>query len=174
MEIVVAAGRGDVQAVTKALASGEDVNWKTAYGDTALLEASENGHDSVVALLLEHGADVNARRTSGETPLVAAVWRRHMDVAKRLLASGADPNVRFNGGPLLLFAYYPRPYKERTPQEEETDRTLVRMLLDAGTDPNERADDGGTFLTRCREPVLIAYAKGESPRKGFFQGLFRR
>jgi ankyrin repeat protein len=55
-----AAISGDATTVQALLARGADVNARANNGATALMLASQNGHNEVVQDLLAKGADVNA------------------------------------------------------------------------------------------------------------------
>lgn len=85
----------DLEMVKALISEGVDVNSKGSSDDTALHDASHNGHYEIVKLLLEHGANVNARGWSNWTPLHYAA-KRHYNIVTLLLAHGA--NVNANGG----------------------------------------------------------------------------
>jgi ankyrin repeat protein len=63
---------GALEAVKLAVASGNDVNAVSQYGDTALHGATRAGMKSVIQFLADHGARVDARNAWGETPLLIA------------------------------------------------------------------------------------------------------
>ena len=69
---MIAAGRGDVEAVRNLLCDGYDVNQFNQYGHSALHIASHRGHLAIVRLLLDHYASIdqlnNNRRTLLKTP----------------------------------------------------------------------------------------------------------
>jgi len=48
-----------------------DVNWQSFDGNTALLLAAAEGHNTCVQLLLLNGADVNLSDCMYEAPLLA-------------------------------------------------------------------------------------------------------
>jgi hypothetical protein len=75
------------QAIAEALlASGADVNARSADGQTALMAASDRGYTKIVSLLLEAGADPNLETPSGYTALRGAIKNGHED-CRSLLAT---------------------------------------------------------------------------------------
>lgn len=77
---MLAAFRGDIQAVRELLLAGADVNARDRDGDTALMFAAYRGHTEIVSLLLYYGANIYARARNGWT-------------AKRAAESGNKPHV---------------------------------------------------------------------------------
>ncbi|XP_043960571.1 ankyrin repeat and SAM domain-containing protein 6-like isoform X1 [Gambusia affinis] len=60
---------------------------------TALMVASQHGHEAAVCLLLEWGSDVNfSQKTTGWGPLMAATLSGKESVAQQLVERGADPD----------------------------------------------------------------------------------
>ncbi|KAI1889026.1 hypothetical protein AGOR_G00174820 [Albula goreensis] len=60
---------------------------------TALMAASQHGHEAVVRLLLEWGADVNVTlKSTGWSPLMLATLSGKVTVAQQLVERGADPD----------------------------------------------------------------------------------
>src|SRR5262249_30326745 len=69
-QLIGAAGRGDLAAVTDLLAKGADVNAENDLRATALCSAAEHGYYDVVKLLIDRRADVDAKDMEfGRTPL---------------------------------------------------------------------------------------------------------
>ncbi len=129
----------------KALTSAQQIGKQGGFG--ALHYASREGHRSTAALLLEGGADLNLP-TAGDqsTPVLVAVINGNYDLARDFLERGADPNLLSDDGAGPLFAtlniewslrtWYPQPQAFR---QQETDYLqLMRLLLDAGADPNQQ------------------------------------
>ena len=71
-----------------------DINSKDEDGCTALLYASREGHESVVAYLIQQGADLNAADSDGYTPLMTASCEGHAGIVDQLLSAGADPTLK--------------------------------------------------------------------------------
>ncbi|XP_077365170.1 ankyrin repeat and SAM domain-containing protein 6 [Festucalex cinctus] len=60
---------------------------------TALMVASQHGHEAIVRLLLEWGSDVSfAQKTTGWGPLMVAALSGKVAVAQQLVERGADPD----------------------------------------------------------------------------------
>src|SRR5262245_13921144 len=89
-DLIAAAKKGDAAKVKKLIGDGADVNFKTPYGVTALLQAAGQGHLEVVKILLEHKADPNVKDTFyGQTPLDSAGEEGKIEILKALLDAGA-------------------------------------------------------------------------------------
>ncbi len=123
----------------------EQVAWQG--GMTPLLYAVREGHVGVATALLDAGVDVNQRKGGDQaTALLVATVNGQFDLASTLLERGANPNlVAENGvGPLyatinLMWAPragYPQPRAHMNQKASYLD--LMKRLLDAGADPNQR------------------------------------
>ena len=109
-------GGADVNATGRRRRSYDDYDEYDEYEyyddetGTALIWATENGHEAVVRLLLEDGADVNATlRFPGREEEMAQIWAAengHEAVVRLLLKGGADGNAI---GPFV----YVRPISSR-------------------------------------------------------------
>jgi ankyrin repeat protein len=117
-------------------------------GLSALHHAARAGHIGVANALLDGGANVDLRSGDGSTPLVLSLLNGQYDVAMVLIERGADPNIATETdgvGPLFAtlqtrwafkFTYQPQP---RAQDRAETDyMTVLKALLDAGADPDQR------------------------------------
>ena len=127
----------------KRLSSAEQIGMQGGF--TALHYAAREGHIETARLLVERGSDVN-QVTGGDqsSPLLVAVINGNYDLARLLIAQGADPNLLSDDGVGPLFAtlniewslrtWYPQPSAFR--QQETSYLDLMRLLLEAGAEPN--------------------------------------
>ena len=94
--LVELARKGDVMAISEAIAAGADVNAGSAL-TSPLAEAVRHGQYGAAALLIAHGADVNApTRYYGEPVMLAAVQTRP-DLLRLLLRNGGIADSTLNG-----------------------------------------------------------------------------
>jgi ankyrin repeat protein len=107
--LVYAARTGAIEAARVLLEAGADVNQVTRYGWSPLLAATQNRNYQMGKFLIEHGADVNIANKGGWTPLYLATDNRNLE--------GGD---------------YP------TPGPDMDHLEYIRLLLEAGADPNAR------------------------------------
>src|SRR5213592_2289100 len=86
-DFIMAAFKGDLDAVKKSVEGGTNVNFKNDKGQTAISVCYM--HPAITEYLIGKGADVN----SGDSPaLVGAARSYALDVMKLLIKAGADPN----------------------------------------------------------------------------------
>jgi ankyrin repeat protein len=94
----LAAFKGDVSAVRRAVASGADPSAGDDVGYTPLQVAVQEGHTNVVRVLLELGAEPNTVDKHGNGPLWTAILSAprelSVEMAKLLLEADADPDMR--------------------------------------------------------------------------------
>lgn len=67
-------------------------------GRTSIMQASRNGHTSLVNLLLDRTAEINSADNDGWTSLMLAVWQGQEQVVRTLLRRGADKTATNNHG----------------------------------------------------------------------------
>ncbi len=129
----------------RALSSTQQIGKQGGF--TALHYAAREGHRSTAGLLLDGGTDLNHPTGGDESPpMLVAVINGHYDLARDLLERGADPNLTSDDGAAPLFAtlniewslrtWYPQPAAFR--QQETSYLEFMRLLLEAGADPNQR------------------------------------
>jgi len=125
----------------------EQVGWQG--GMTPLLYAVRQGYADVAQALLEAGVDVNQRKGGDHmSALLVATVNGRFDLANMLLAGGANPNLTGENGVGPLYATinlmwapragYPQPRGHMNQTIGYLD--LMKRLLDAGADPNQRVN----------------------------------
>jgi ankyrin repeat protein len=73
-----------------------------SYGVTALIAASQQGHQEIVRALLDAKADVNAKAGNGATALMLAARAGNQEIVRALLDARADVNAKDNVGATAL------------------------------------------------------------------------
>lgn len=140
-ELLLAAGRGDVNAVKAALADGVPADSRDLRGRTALMIATHNDHVEVARLLIEAGADVNAKDSIQDTPFLYAGAEGRNAILKLTLAAGANvKDVNRYGGTALI------------PAAHHGHAETVRILLQTAVDVNHVNNLGWTALL---EAILL-------------------
>lgn len=109
---------------------------------TALIFASQNGHERVVKLLLEHGADGNRAGADGTTALIAASALGRESVVELLLDGGADVNKATTARTAALIL-----------ASDGGHEAVMKLHLEHGADVNATASDG-------RTPLIVASRNG--------------
>lgn len=139
-----AAKRGDIATIRSCLQAGMPVDVRKptkltkefgASRQTALMVASEKGHQSIVRLLLKAGAKPDATNEFKQSALLYAVRSNQTAIAAMLLKAGADPNLRWDNGDFVL----------RSAAARSIDVKIAKLLLAHGADALAHKD-GGTAL----------------------------
>jgi ankyrin repeat protein len=130
LEMLQAAGAGDLAAVRSALAAGVEVDARGRFGLTALGEAAGGGNLELVHVLLDAGADPNARGFGGMPVIAAAFDDRTGATLAALLDAGADPRA---AGPMDLTLLHGAAMTGN--------RRAVVLLARAGADLEARTSD---------------------------------
>ncbi|QHJ71383.1 M48 family metallopeptidase [Planococcus halotolerans] len=89
-ELMSAASAGDITAIDRALADGEDLLARDSEGSDALMYAVYSGQSDIVAHLIDAGADVNTADDYA-TALTNAIMYGDTQTALILMEYGADP-----------------------------------------------------------------------------------
>merc|ERR1711935_609681 len=125
--------------MSKALPSSQPLKTPSptdSKGRTALMAASNAGHEPMVRIVLAWGADVNQTTANGHTALMAAANSGHEAVLQVLIAGGAEVNqMTLNGTTALMYA------------SNQGHRGVVNLLLQAGAAVNQARADGSTAMT---------------------------
>ena len=144
-----AAAKGDIEALTALLQSGEhSVDQSAGFGMTALHLAAGRDRADAVALLLAHGAAPNEADARGWTPLHLAASRGAAEAATQLLQGGGNVMLRDAEGnrPSLL-------------AQQEGFSTLARILGNAEATVMNQAD----AAREARIPVRVRNAHEQLP-----------
>lgn len=155
----------DIDSVRRLVESGADVNignehdtpLGSCFGDTWEKTGDERAGDApqlkIIDYLLEHGADPNLPAYGGHTPVSLMGFHGRPAALKLLLDRGGDANQ-------------PHPKTGETPLHSATGKgwkpgttDCVRHLLDAGADPNVKANVGVATGHYWRDICVI----GETP-----------
>src|SRR5918999_2040766 len=171
--LMIAARRGNRDAVKLLLDFKANPRAKNHSGETALQLAAWDGHAALVQPLVAAGADPNSRDAADTTPLLAAAGREKTEAVRALIQAGADVNAGgLNGGvtPLLLAAGYGHVHTVRAllGAGAEVNATasgitalriaaamgnvlMIKDLIAAGARINDRDPQGRTALTLARQ-----------------------
>jgi uncharacterized protein len=185
--LLTAASRDDAAGVKAALDAGAAIDARDNHGQTALLFAVERGDIDLARYLMARGADLNAEALNHDTPwllagalgrteilvamldtskvdyakrnryggnaLIPACERGHVETVRLLVGrSKIDvDHVNNLGWTALLEAVI---LSDGGPRHIE----IVKLLLDAGADPNIADNDGATPLQHARDRRYDAMA----------------
>jgi len=116
--------------------------WRTAGGMTALIYAAREGCRECAQILVEAGAAIDQGDAENVTPLLAAVINMRFDTAKYLVEAGANINKwSFRGENPIYSAVDMNTvphggYPDRPSTDKTTSLEMIKLLLDAGANPN--------------------------------------
>ncbi len=131
--LMYAAETGNLQVVSRLVASRADANLKTRNGVTALMFGTK--HSATAKFLVNAGADVKSRTTSGMSVLDWALHDENRDLATFLLEKGAEANTRAEDGQTPLMRAAAEGFED-----------IVQTLLTRGADVNAKtAESKGSW-----------------------------
>jgi len=109
-----------------------DLNSKDENGSSVYLIAAQNGHVNILQNLEAKGVNKETKSNIGSTALHEAVLGKKLDAVKHFITTKFPLNIKRGDGytPLALATMNTR------------DVSIVRALLEAGTDPNLVSKDG--------------------------------
>src|SRR5277367_5591108 len=142
---LMAASRGNLDAMRLLIEKNADVSGKNAAGGTALMAAAATGRPEAIRMLLAKGADPNARTKRNESALADAATAGNEEAVKLLLDAGAVVNVQDIRG------YSPLGYAAGS---DAVPAGVVKLLLAKGADVNVRGDD--------ETPAMLAVKRGDT------------
>jgi len=166
--LVFAAHRGDLVMLNSLLDAGAASH--TPSLDMALVAAAWSGNVESLRLIIKSGARIDSRDLAGHTVLMAAAGSGASAMVKEVLKYQPDVNAavpaepskveddsdsrRDEGRTALMAAVSEKTYDA---EAEGVDRAeVVRLLLEAGAEPNARDAHGNTALILCTERADIA------------------
>ncbi len=154
-----AAAEGHLDVVDTLLKAGANPNLKARVTDlskrtprtdfpsggfTALMWAARDGNEALVRRLVEGGTDINLTDGDGETALVLAIVNDRFDLAKTLLDLGANPKMDDSLYEAVEMHDATTDWRAKDGTRLRADHPnqltaldLIRILLDAGADPNK-------------------------------------
>ena len=165
--LMYAAAVGSVEAMTRLIDGGANVNAANSQGATALMWGATEM--AKVRLLLGRGADAKAVAKSGKTALaLAAASDRSGDIVRLLLTNGADVKAVDGFKSTVLHA-----------AAGGNDIDTIRQVLDAGLDVNAVNFPGFTPLMLSAsqgnlEAVKLLLAKGANVNAVSGDGSFQK
>ena len=131
--LMLACGAENYPSALRLLLEGADVNARSKFGETALLQAARYAYKDreaapkIVLLLLESGADINAQTTpDGETALMRATYYGYREIVRILLDNKVHVNLRRTNGNTVLSSI------EATPSAARKRKRIIKMLEEAG------------------------------------------
>ncbi|KAE8423351.1 ankyrin repeat-containing domain protein [Aspergillus pseudocaelatus] len=141
---------------------GGPVDFKTTIGETVLLLAAKQGFKEIVRFLLDQGVSPDPKDRAGRTPLHHAVAMDHTEVVKMLLKAGGDIETTDLADhiPLMFAAPCGNDEENRSGHTplisaiEGGNKAMVKLLLEAGADPDHYTDDYVPLISAIRTPKM--------------------
>jgi ankyrin repeat protein len=130
--LFAAAQSGDLAKASSALAAGANVNAANPHGVTPLLEASGQAHLELARYLIDQGAEIDDTGMPEGSPLMLVAFMGQIELLQLFLTAGANANLAMPAGGET--ALHMAAVASRT--------AAVKVLLDAGADPNRHAKSG--------------------------------
>jgi ankyrin repeat protein len=135
-----------VSPLLQALYEGrrDDVEALRRGAELDLFEAAALGDVQRLAELIDEGADPNAFAPDGFTPLTLAAFFKHPEAARLLLDRGADVHQRARHEQIQVLPIH-------SAAADGGSVEIVRMLLDAGADPDAEQPGGFRAIDAARQ-----------------------
>ena len=138
-----AAAAGNLEDVKHFIDSGASINFKNTYHfSTPLIEASLNGHETVVDYLIFAGADLNIVDEEKNSALIFACKGGYLPIVKSLILAGADKDIQDVDGNTGIISAAFRGYE-----------SIVNELINAGANLNIKDN-------RRQTAIMIALENG--------------
>lgn len=136
-----AATAGNLDDVIRLINSGANINHKyTTYFSTPLIEATINGHDTVVDYLISKRADLDSVDNENNSALIFACKGGYLPIVKSLIKAGADKDIQNTYGDTGLIIAAAGGYE-----------SIVNELINAGANLNIKDKRGLTAIVRANE-----------------------
>ena len=178
LRLHAAASAGDVDSIRRLIAEGAGLDDRDDGGRTPVMAATIARQTDAVRVLLEAGADVDIRDDRLDNPFLYAGAEGLLDILRLANEAGADPAITNRYGGVAVIPASERGHVEVVRYLlDETDidvdhvnnlgwtalleavilgsggpdhQAIVRLLLDAGADPELADRDGVTPLAHAR------------------------
>lgn len=192
-----AAQEGHKDVINLLLERGAEVDCKENWSCTALHVASASGNLDIVKLLLDKGAQINEINHASETALIIVLEvmfpnEKHTELIKFLVDKGANVNATDRSGQsAILYAVdkedietvkllcrygarvgkiqgFSKDYTALTSACARHNPQMVKLLLEAGANPNQSAANG--YRPILHETLQkLSHETSESNKKNFFE-----
>lgn len=157
--LTLAAAAGHLNVVKALLDAGADANTRLFSFHSgeyvALMAAMDRCNKDWLKLLdamIASGGEVNPKEAFSRSPLMYGITRYDLVLVKALIARGADVNLKNAAGTTPLMTVI----MSRGPRVE-----MVKLLMEAGADPDVRSDDGKTALSLLDDHVMEETERAE-------------
>jgi uncharacterized protein len=183
--LITAAGKGDLPAVERLIRDGASVAARDARGRTALLAATHGNYVQVARRLIAARADVNAKDDIQDSPFLYAGAEGRVEILKMTLPTADLKSTnRYGGTALIPAAHHGHPEAVRILLATQIDKDhvnnlgwtalleavilgnggpvhteIVRLLVEAGANPNIADREGVTPLTHAKRHGYAAMVR---------------
>jgi len=142
--LLTAVHNNDIEEARRLIASGANVNAQDDLLDTPFLYAAAEGRLEILRMTLAAGADLASRNRYGGTALIPAAHHGHVEIVRELLKTPiALDHINRLGWTALLEAII-------LGDGGAAHTEIVRLLLEAGANPNLADGQGVSPLTHAR------------------------
>lgn len=150
--MIIAAAKGNTDAIKYLIETGCDVNAVHENKVTALMYAAASGHIDAMKVLIESNADLEIKHTNGGTALLEACTGGKFDAVKLLIESGAEFDFTDDDGVTPLMAVAAVGSAES--------QTLILEKLKSKLSPEQLVEHVNLFSHSGGSAVMFAAAGG--------------